>query len=231
MIKQLLSITRTALNYEVSKETVKDQKLFFKMLMENGLSGIVLPYLDDALYSKSFINYKTQILYDYMIKDSLQLKEIRHINELFNQHKIKHIFLKGSRLKSLYKETFMRSMGDIDILVAPNMLKTVEALFLKENIMIKSRSRAHDEYVTNKGVHIEIHPRLDHEFNDKYTLFKDAFEHSYLIAEYQYGLEHSFELLYLMFHLAKHFESSGVGLRSILDIGVYLKAYEKQVRH
>ena len=120
----------------------------------------------------------------------------------------------------------MRGMGDIDILVESFEMKRIEAVLSDHGFKVEQKSPAHDAY-SYEGLEVEIHPTLMNDFNPKYELFKDAFNHAIQKELFEYVFEPNFETLYLMYHLAKHFESSGVGLRSILDIGLYVKAYAR----
>lgn len=227
----LLEITRYALKKITYDKKIEDEKSLFYLIKENGLFGLVGPYLNEALFSNRFNQLKIASLYEFIKKDEAQQRLIKKLNTLLNENKIKHIFLKGTRLKPLYEETYQRGMGDIDILVEADQLKVVENLFKKENIKLDSRSPAHDYYLTIDKEAIEIHPRLYNDFNPKYKpLFNRVWTDSILINQYEYQLEPTFELLYLMNHLAKHLTSSGIGLRSLLDISIYLDHYESKIK-
>lgn len=218
-----------ALSKETFEGKITDERQMFVRLMENGLSGLVLPYISDTNRSQSFVTYKTQVLYDYATTDLKQQKVIELLRKTFQEHQIRFVFLKGTRVKKLYEHTYMRGMGDIDVLLLDQELQKAEKCLKELNINLVSRSLAHDLYETNEGVLIELHPRLDHEFNDKYVLFRNTLDYLKPFKGYEYTFDETFELLYLMYHLAKHFESSGVGLRSILDIGLYAKRYEENI--
>ena len=226
----IIDMTKSALSNTIYTHTVDDEKEIFRLLKENGLFGLVGPYLDEKRFSSRFNQLKTAVLYDYIRKDEIQQKLIQKVDSLLNEHKIAHVFLKGSRIKPLYPKTYMRGMGDIDILVHESMLKNVEKIFLTYEIVLEQRSPAHDFYRTKESEIIEIHPRLYNDFNPKYKLlFELVWEDATCIKEYRYELEHTFELLYLINHLAKHLASSGIGLRSLLDISIYLNAYENKI--
>jgi hypothetical protein len=86
-----------------------------------------------------------------------------------------------------------------------------------------SNSFNHDTFEKGIDVVVEIHPKLDSEFSDKYdALFLDTWANTVVSNGVEYQFRPEYELVYLLYHLAKHFSSSGVGLRSVLDIGVYL---------
>jgi predicted nucleotidyltransferase len=219
---ELFKITQLALNDKPITFKLEDEKSIFIALKENGLFGLVGPYLDKKYCSDKLSRITKNILYEYIKRDIKQQALIQSVTTLLSQNKIKHIFLKGSRLKPLYKETYMRGMGDIDILVESNQLETIKHLFEQASYTLESRTPAHDFYRIDEDLIIEVHPRLYNDFNPKYKpLFEHVWTHASNITDYRYELEFTFEILYLMTHLAKHLESSGIGLRSILDIGIY----------
>lgn len=230
MNQVIFDLTKSALTKSTYSLTFDNEKEVFRLLKENGLLGLVGPYLDDKLCSQRFNQLKIAAMYEYIRKDEVQTQLIKKVSALLNEHQIEHIFLKGSRLKPLYPESYMRGMGDIDILVLESKLQIVENLFREHGILLELRSPAHDFYRTKENEVIEIHPRLYNDFNPKYKpLFDRVWEDATLIDGHRFELEHTFELLYLIYHLAKHLASSGVGLRSLLDISIYLKVYENHI--
>ncbi|MCU0105641.1 nucleotidyltransferase family protein [Acholeplasma vituli] len=228
-IDQLLEASKQALNNQMIELKIADEPAFFKLMVSSGLSGVIIPALNLSHYSERF-NQKAQgVIYQFMDKDLKQQRLIQKLRALFMKNEIDFIFLKGTKLKSLYKETYMRGMGDVDVLVRSD-LDVIQDLFKKENIHLETRSLAHDHYHTDDGLIIEIHPSIHNDFNPKYQgYFKGAWEHVTKVSDYEYTLTPNFELVYLLYHLAKHVESSGIGLRSLLDIGIYRLHYEKEI--
>ena len=49
------------------------------------------------------------------------------------------------------------------------------------------------------------------------------------LSDYRYRLDYTFEGAYLLYHLKKHVLSSGIGLRSILDIPIFLIIMKKKL--
>jgi len=123
----------------------------------------------------------------------------------------------------------MRAMGDIDILIHEQDLEKVHELFKEQHIKCTSRSVQHDVFEMTNGIVIEIHPILYKEFNDHYQFIGEVWQNAHLEERHRYRMNPEFELIYLMYHLAKHIESGGIGLRSVLDIGIYLQAYEDKL--
>lgn len=230
-IKTLLNYTNSVIHQNKNELLpILNEEAFFKLAYENGLIGIIFHKIkrknvSDKLYNKLNLSFLS-----YVDKDLKQQATINLVNNLLNENKIKHIFLKGSHLKKLYIESHMRGMGDIDILVEPEDLEKVLSIFKKNNIKLTSRSLAHDVYITKSGINIEIHPGFKVVKEERYSLFlKDVFNYLKPVSKYQYQLDKAFELNYLTYHLVKHMHAGGIGLRSILDIGIFINYYKDQI--
>jgi len=223
-LRQLLAIVRCVLNNEAYDEPINDDKRLFIIAQENGLSGLIAPVLRPHQLSPKIYSLFQQTFLQYTARDIRQQQAIQELNQLFNENGIKHIFLKGSYLKKLYPASYMRSMGDIDILVTEDELPVVHQILEKHGYINTTNSYQHDSFKKGKDIYIEIHPRLTSSFRDKYIeLFNNLWEHTYLVDKYEYQFKPEFNLVYLLYHMAKHFSTSGVGLRTILDIGIFTK--------
>lgn len=227
--KELLEATKLAIKQQPISIKLEEESSFFKSMLNAGLAGLILPYIDTKAYSNQFITKTNSVLMNYIQQDEKQKSLIAEIREIFQSNHIDFMFLKGTKLKSIYPSTFMRGMGDIDVLVRSD-LDQIKALFQTKEIHLESRTLAHDYYHTKDGLIIEIHPSIHKDFNPKYqTYFKEAWNHVTQINEHEYTLNPTFEIVYLLYHLAKHIESSGIGLRSILDIGLYINHYQNDI--
>lgn len=218
-----------ALHHYDFDHVITDPKSFYVMTMENGLSGLIFSILDQnkthpELYLRLQRNH-----YDYVARDIKQIEAIKTIDQLLSEKNIDHLFMKGSILKFIYPETYMRAMGDIDLLIKDDMLERVHDIFDEVNIICTSHSKQHDVFEMPNGVVIEVHPMLYKPFNDHYQMIEEVWNHVHLEDKHRYRMNPEFELIYLVYHLAKHMEIGGVGLRSVLDIGMYAKKYEDQI--
>ena len=184
----LFKATSLALKQQQIDLKIEDEASFLKMMLNGGLSGLIIPYLDPKAYSSKFIHKCNGVLYSFIDKDQKQMVLIAQIKTLFQKEHIDHIFLKGTKLKTLYPESYMRGMGDIDILVRSD-LDVIKNLFKKMGIELESRTLQHDQYITPEGLLIEIHPSIHKDFNPKYqTYFKTAWNHTKLVEGYEYTL-------------------------------------------
>lgn len=231
-IIQLLDIIKFALNNSIYNEELIDEELLFKYAQENGLSGFIFTALDQNKISEAIYNKFQQEFYLYTTKDIRQLKTINEITELFNEHHIDHIFLKGSVLKKVYPETYMRSMGDIDILIKEYDLDKVHEILENSGYNNWHNSSHHDCFKKGKDIFLEIHPKLNSEFDSKYdVLFNNVWNMAKVVNNHQYEFIPEYNLVYLLYHTVKHFFSSGVGLRTILDIGLFIRKYHEDINY
>lgn len=227
---ELFEVTTCALNKTIYQKAIADDQSFYYKTLYNGLSGLVLSALNQEKISKNLFEHLQKDVMIYVLSDSLQMETIDQINNLLNEHGIDHIYLKGSRLKKIYPETYMRAMGDIDILIRKDDLPKVHEIFQEQGIKCTDRSTQHDGFELKNKVRIEIHPTIYRNFNPAYeSLFVEAWDYAVHVNKHLYEFPYEYELVYLLYHLAKHIHSSGVGIRSVLDIGLYLKVYEKNI--
>jgi hypothetical protein len=148
---------------------------------------------------------------------------IEEVRNIFNVASIDFIFLKGAFLKTLYPKTYMRVMGDIDILVRPESMEKVHQVLEANNFNNWSNSTNHDCFMKNK-INIEIHPKLDSDISDEYgDLFLKPWTYASKKNNHEYHLDLEYRFFYQLYHMIKHLYHSGVGLRTLVDLYFILK--------
>ena len=158
-------------------------------------------------------------------KEATQDVEKTAIATALEKNNIKHMFLKGVIIKKMYPVNYLRSMADIDILVEKGMLKKVKAVMKSLNYKVNKIGGNHDVYYKRPFMNIEMHRNM---IDEKYE-FAKYYQNiwSKLIKSdnknYEYYLTDEDYYIYLVAHLAKHFANGGTGIRSIIDIYIYLE--------
>lgn len=226
-MNEATKITLDAVKASLNNNTVtipeSMQEPVYRISKDNGFSGMIFTALNHQslhpgifkAFQKDFLMYNTQ--------DIKQLETIKHLKDLLNKHAIAHIFLKGSHLKTLYPATYMRGMGDIDILIHKEDMKAVHHYLLDNKFTLEHKSDQHDAFISPNGMMIEVHPKLYKPFDTKYEpLFDDVWSHAIKQDHYTFQFDPHFELAYLLYHIVKHFHGTGIGLRTVLDIGIFL---------
>ncbi|TXC92350.1 nucleotidyltransferase family protein [Metabacillus litoralis] len=135
--KELVIILSIIKDEKIEKDWLKDTdwKLFIQLLIHHRLYPLIYPKLNE--YDKNFFpSHILQLIsYKYRLNTIEMLKlsgEMTELDGLFNENKIKTIFLKGPALAlELYGEISLRTSGDLDILVSIDHLEIVNDLLCK----------------------------------------------------------------------------------------------------
>jgi len=225
-IKELLDILKiTYINMEIDI-TVTDPKRLYLIAKENGVSGSIYETIKNHIEDKEILSKFKKDFYLYVSDDTRKSEIQKNISMCLNSREIKHIFLKGSELKQMYPKSYMRSMGDIDVLLKPDEMDRAKEVLIENNYKLHGLGAVHDTVRYGK-LDIELHRRLilvaDYpEFN----ILESIWDSTTKEVEYEFRINPEMDLIYLLAHIKKHMVTVGVGLRNIIDIGIYLNYYK-----
>lgn len=195
----------------------------FKIADESHLLPfLVFSYSDDT--KKEIILEIKNKLNAYLLYDSMQKEELKMIKKIFNENKIPFAIIKGERLEKYYKESFLRYKCDQDILIEKKDLakasKLLNSIGYKKGVYTN-----HDITYDKKPLHIELHYKLIPEaifgkkyFKNPFRMMKrtgDSYEYEFIKKEDEY--------IYYLYHLLRHYETSGIGLRHFIDLYLFKK--------
>ena len=204
-----------------------DVQRLMRFAQQQGVTAIVGAALrqhgaaDSVLLEKAYMAVRKSIMYD---------QEYRRVCERLDEAQIAYLPLKGVILKHLYPSEGLREMTDIDLLVDDDAADRMKPIMRSLGYQSESfRNSNHDVYQKKPLYVAEIHRTLF----DPYV-----FPEMHQTAERIRGrltrpdnrsgrLEASHEDFYLMIvlHAFKHYISGGTGLRILMDVYVYLKAF------
>ncbi len=227
LFEQTISLVKNSLAME--KHPLRVDREIYNVCKENGILGFVYPALSESLVDKETFSLFKEEYYQYIKKDERQISVLEELREIFNSNNIDFVFLKGSFLKSIYPKSFMRSMGDIDLLIRPDMMEKAHRVLEEHGYKNWITSTNHDCFIKYANINVEVHPKLDSEFSSEYrVLFEKPWENvvHYNLNEYHLNIEYN--LFYQLYHMIKHLYSSGVGFRSVIDIYLFCKSYESE---
>lgn len=132
--------------------------------------------------------------------------------------------LKGSVLRPLYPDPWMRNSCDIDVLVKPEDLWTAVTTLERQGYRRKGKSQQDVSLYAPSGVHLELHYSLTGE-NDTEAI-KNNLAAVWDCAElksgtkFQYLMQDSSFYLYHISHMSSHFLRGGCGIRTVMDIWI-----------
>lgn len=167
-----------------------------------------------------------------MLQNLLQKEQAEELFRSLGQANIRFMPLKGFEIKSLYTPQEFRQMADIDILIDPsNALRTREIM---ENLGYQTVSFGimhHDEYFKAPYVMVEIHRQLLLPGDSNQLYYDTIWEKAVPIS----GLPNGWKLIpedfyiYQIVHFHKHYNIAGSGIRSLLDIYVFLDKFREML--
>lgn len=146
------------------------------------------------------------------------------------REQIRYLPLKGILMKPLYPQTDYRTMSDIDILIDPENAEKVRAVMERLGYDTASYDHdVHDVYHKSPVTSIEIHRELFGAEGEEYApLFSDPWSECDVYSEHRYEFRPHLFFIYLLAHGMKHYAEGGTGIRTFLDISIFLKHYGGQ---
>lgn len=149
--------------------------------------------------------------------------ELNRLCSTLEEAKILFIPLKGSVIRDLYPEPWMRTSCDIDLLVQ-DADKTCALLADKLSYKYESKNSHDVSMFSESGMHIELHYDLIEESLDEAAskILAGVWDRSTAHNGCEYRLDMSDEMFYFyhIAHMAKHLENGGCGIRPFIDIWV-----------
>ncbi len=133
--------------------------------------------------------------------------------------------LKGSVIRKYYKEPWMRTSCDIDILVHEDQVDSTAEYLVKECGYTNKGKSSHDISLFTPGKnHIELHYDLleDGLINESSEVLSSVWDTAAVREGYKYWLEMPDEMFYFyhIAHMAKHFVNGGCGIRPFIDLWI-----------
>ena len=163
--------------------------------------------------------------------------ELAEICRTLEEKEIPHIPLKGSVIRKLYGEPWMRTSADIDLLVHPEDLeRAIEALSVGLEYREDGGTEHDKSLFAPSGVHLELHyETIEEEYDaDANRVLKDFWDYSSPEEGWSYRRANSDDMFYFfhMAHTVKHFSCSGCGMRPFLDTWLlcHAKDFDREKR-
>ena len=183
---------------------------------------------DKSIYDKMQFSFMNNIKWSIK-RDKLLDK----LNTSLNKAAIPHIYMKGYVLRHYYPTKEVRSMGDLDIIIKSEDRQKSDELMIELGYEKVSENGEVWNYKKNEA-YIEIHTKMVqyHEINgiSYEEFFSNPWENTVLVNnKYSYELNKEYHFVYLIAHIAKHFNYCGCGIRMIMDIAVFMNKFSNDL--
>lgn len=227
----MLDLLALALRVKTSSQIKLDPADFdklYKVAANNGLCAMTAFALKKAGFVCEDFNIayakaqRNNILYD---------REYLHLCQKLDAANIKYLPLKGILLKHIYPTPCLREMTDIDMLFLESPDK-VKSVMQQSGYTCTQYDKAnHDVYQKPPFFCVEMHRSLiDGSLFPVLSQFFDSLSYA-PVEGGSFRMEMTKEQMYLhlVAHAYIHDTLAGTGLRTLLDIYLYLKAYSARM--
>ena len=231
IVHTMLSLCRAALCGEVCELVPQDEpqtEQLYAAAHHHDLAHIV----SYSLYRAGALNtaseagaklQKAQMLSLFRYEN--QRVELNESCRVLEEGGVVHMPLKGSVLRTLYPEPWMRTSSDIDLLVRKEDIPRAEALLTEQLGYVKQTFETdHDvSFYSPSGVHIELHHDLieDDRIGPASALLREVWSYTREVEGCSYRRAMTEEMFYFyhVAHMAKHFAGGGgCGIRTFMDL-------------
>lgn len=166
-----------------------------------------------------------------IVRDITQLSELELIGQALSEGGVRFLPLKGSVLKGCYPQTDMRTMSDIDILIDEDNAERARDIMVSLGYSCDHFGYdVHDVYLKPPVMNVEIHREL---FGEEGQEFREVFGDPMSMCIPAQGAEYRFTdesfFAYILAHAAKHYNEGGTGIRSFMDLWVFLSVKGAEV--
>lgn len=180
-------------------------------------------HMEEAL-KNAWMDAKNNVVRRSLLFDA----EREQILKFLEEQKIWYVPLKGCVLKDMYPEYGLRQMADNDILFDESGRKIVRNYMEARGYKSEQfKTGVHDMYQKPPVFNFEFHVKLfeTHRWTEWASYYENIKERLEKEPGNQYGYCFSDEDFYIYFilHMCKHYQNSGTGIRSLVDLAVYME--------
>ncbi len=210
-----------------------DWALVFSLAKKHSVAGMAncaVKKLDTELLPPKNVMADFKEYYEYQLLTDFNVDfETEEILKAMSKRKLYAMPLKGYILKHDYPVAAMRTMSDVDILYKESQKKEVKTLLLERGYEFNPLLEGEMEFRKGEFHHYEMQANLCDSDRCSYEFFKNIWDRVSFKDGYIGKMSLEDYYLYLLEHLASHFENGGVGLRMFMDVYVFTKKHGKDL--
>lgn len=217
------------------------------MIKQQTVGGIIASPIMSLMIKVRIPSSLVAMLNTYIamnMKNNFQLNAlVVEVLDYLKREGFRPILLKGQSLAALYHSPNLRQAGDIDLYIGEKDYEaSIESIkrLVNDSVAIQ-RSEKNDKHfeIAYKGYSIELHKLTARLFFDKRTAYYHHLEQHWLERTEPDIMEINgkpipvppvtFNAFYIFLHLCCHFQYSGVGLRQLCDLTMFLHRHHKDI--
>lgn len=231
VVKDLAYLVSCAVNSrKPEKERIDsmDVDAVLKLASRHSLAAATAMALESAGYKTK----ETEIRIISAVRRAAYFEaEWETIKKKLEEAEIWYLPLKGMILKDFYPQYGMREMADYDILFDASRQENVRTImeglgYTAEEYGKSNHDTYHKQPVLNFEMHSSLFNHTHRDYANIYSYYLNSTEEKLLGDGYEKYFSNEDFYLHLVAHEYKHYCLAGTGLRSLLDIYVFLQHYE-----
>jgi hypothetical protein len=247
--KLLLGLLRDYIQQVSSEETIRKHtgEIEWEQILKLAQVNNVLPFVYSQVKSfggqfgidlRHIVYLKNVVIY----RSSDQMRMNMCLNEIlnaFDSKQIEYYVLKGIILADLYPHPEYRYSSDIDIHIDESQLDGAMKAFESIGYRYERDYDSDKDYkfFTPDNHMVELHTQLFTQFYEKHKMVFDninlksenfATTQDILGREVRTLKPNEF-LIYLFCHITKHFIASGINIRHLMDISIYINKHREEL--
>ena len=159
-----------------------------------------------------------------------QEHELTRLCDTFEREKIPYMPLKGSCMRELYPQPHQREMSDLDILVRKQDLEACCAFAQALGYCVETANSHHIELLKKPYMCLEVHKNLVSSSSPYFYYYRQPWKFAHeLPGSYRCVMTKEDYYVYMLTHTAKHYYWTGTGIRSVVDVFLYNRAYRDEL--
>lgn len=164
-------------------------------------------------------------------REAVQHFSLEELLDAFEEAGAACLPLKGILLKQFYPRPDLRMMADLDILFRPEQEEKVEEVLLRLGYVCDHRDDHHNVFFRKPFMNIEMHHCIvspDDRFAPYYeNVWERARPEEGRSFVFRFGWEDFY--IFVLAHMVKHFMNGGTGIRSIVDIWLFMEKMKNEL--
>ena len=189
-------------------------------------NGVKDLYLPDG-WIERFKDGCTGDIYSFVARDYA----IESIIGLFEEAHVPYVLLKGSVIRDLYPEKWLRTCCDVDILIREEDVDRAVALLEQKTDLRVEKRNYHDISMMNSQIHLELHFSIKENMDNIDGLLSRVWDYALPTESSLYVLTPEYQLFHTVAHMSYHIAHGGIGVRAFLDLWLLLNktSYNKDI--
>ena len=167
-----------------------------------------------------------------MVNNDKVVKAQSEICKLLEENKIDYCILKGLSVARYYNKPELRTLGDVDVLVSKDEFDYVKGFLSQNGYVLTEDEKNHFHCAFKKDeVRIELHFEMSDfpntsvcdELRKELDKATKNIEKAECMGTEFYSLSDLYQACSLLLHTERHISKDGIGLRQLIDFGMFAK--------